>query len=119
MNRSRHDLAVTILQWVIGVIVFVESCVAFREALIDLRAAEHLHHLQLMRLFISACEAVAAILFLIPGTLRVGSWALIVIFAWAILVHSFHGYMHELPLAIYGAGVYAVMTWRENVAGAK
>jgi len=27
--------------------------------------------------------------------------------------------MHELPLAIYGAGVYAVMTWRENVAEAK
>jgi uncharacterized membrane protein YphA (DoxX/SURF4 family) len=87
---------------------------AFREALIDLRAAAHLHHLQLMRLFISACEAVAVVLFLIPRTLRVGSWALIVIFAFAILVHSLHGYMHELPLVIYGAGVYAVMTWREK-----
>ena len=119
MNRSRHDLAITILQWVLGVIVFVESCMAVRESLIDLRAAEHVRHLMLVRLFTGGIEATAAILFLIPATLRVGSWALIVIFAWAILVHSFHGYLHELPLAIYGAGVYAVMTWRENAAGAK
>jgi uncharacterized membrane protein YphA (DoxX/SURF4 family) len=112
MNRSRQDLAITILQWVMGVIVFVESCLTFRGALLDLHAAEHIHHLELARLFISGCEAIAAVLFLIPGTLRVGGWILIVIFAWAILLHSWHGYVHELPLVIYGAGVFAVMTFR-------
>jgi hypothetical protein len=44
--------------------------------------------------------------------LRVGGWILIVIFAWAILLHSWHGYVHELPLVIYGAGVFAVMSFR-------
>lgn len=112
MSRSRHDLAILILQWVIGVIVFVESCITFRESIVDLRVAEHIRHLMLVRLFTSGLEAVAAVLFLIPGTLKIGSWALIVIFAWAILVHSLHGYMHELPLAIYGAGVYAVLSWK-------
>jgi hypothetical protein len=112
MNRSRQDLAITILQWAIGVIVFVESCMTFRGAVTDIRAAEHIRHLELARLFISGCEAIAAVLFLIPATLRAGSWALMVIFAWAILVHSLHGYLHELPLVIYGAGVFAVMTFR-------
>ncbi len=110
MNRSRQDLAVTILQWTIGVIGFVESCGTFRAALANLLTAEHIRHLELVRLFISGCEAVAAILFLIPATLRVGGWALMVIFAWAILLHSWHGYLNQLPLVIYGAGVFAVMT---------
>jgi uncharacterized membrane protein YphA (DoxX/SURF4 family) len=117
MNRNRHDLAVTILQWVIGVIVFGESCLAFRDGWMELRAADHIHHLALVRFFTGGVETIAAVMFLIPPLSRTGGYALLVIFAWAILVHTLHGYFHELPLLIYGAGVFAVMTWRGQARG--
>lgn len=112
MNRSRHDLAITILKWMIGVIVFAQSCMAFRAAIMDLRDVEHIHHLLVARLFLSSLEAIAAILFLIPATLRAAGWTLIAIFICAIVPHSLSGSLHELPLAIYGAAVYAVITWK-------
>jgi uncharacterized membrane protein YphA (DoxX/SURF4 family) len=112
MNRSRHDVSLTILQWTLGVIVFVLSCMTFRGAIMDLRAAEHIHHLLLARLLLSSVEAIAAILFLIPTTLRAAGWTLIVIFICAIVVHTLSGSLRELPLVIYGAAVYAVMTWK-------
>lgn len=37
---------------------------------------------------------------------------LLAIFVWAIEVHSLDGYFDELPFLIYGAGVYAVMSWK-------
>ena len=50
-------------------------------------------------------EAAAAVLFLIPKTLRAGAWMLLGIFALAILLH---GVQHELSLLVYAAGVLFV-----------
>ncbi|MGB2868780.1 MAG: hypothetical protein WBD36_10030 [Bacteroidota bacterium] len=55
-------------------------------------------HLALLALV----EAVAAVLFLIPKTLKAGAWALIVVFLVAMAVH---GIQHELDLLVFAAGV--------------
>jgi hypothetical protein len=51
-------------------------------------------------------EALAAVLLIIPRTLKIGGWILLVIFAAAIIVH---GPLHQMPLFAYGAGVIFVM----------
>ncbi len=52
-------------------------------------------------------EAIAALLFLLPSTVRIGGWILIVVFSIAIFTH---GFLQELPLLVYAVGVILVMT---------
>ncbi|HTK81833.1 MAG TPA: hypothetical protein VL633_06035 [Bacteroidota bacterium] len=56
-------------------------------------------------LMLAGAEAVAAILFVVPKTLRLGSIVLLFIFLLAI---SVHGIVHEMGLLVYGAGVLFV-----------
>ena len=55
-------------------------------------------------------EAIAALLLLIPRTLKIGAIALILIFALAALVHILHGQYDIGNLIIYTAATWAVMT---------
>lgn len=58
-------------------------------------------------LVLGALEALAAVAFLIPRTMRVGAVALLVIFAAAFALHALGGDWH-LPLLVYGAGALFV-----------
>lgn len=53
-------------------------------------------------------EAVAAVLFLVPATMRVGAMLLLLIFSVAIVLHGLQGEL-QLSLAVYIAGVVLVM----------
>ncbi len=55
---------------------------------------------------LAAVEAIAALLFLLPKTTRVGSVILLVVFAIALAIHGIRG---ELTLLVYAAGVVLVM----------
>ena len=54
---------------------------------------------------LAAVEAVAAVLFLIPRTLKIGSILLLAVFCFAILLH---GILNQLDLLVYGTGVLFV-----------
>ena len=54
-------------------------------------------------------ELLTALLFLIPGTVVIGGWGLILFLAAAILIHLLHGSYNVLPLAVYAAAALAVM----------
>ena len=56
----------------------------------------------------AGAEAVAAILFLVPATLRVGAIFLLLIFVVAIVLHGLQGEL-QLSLMVYMAGVVLVM----------
>ena len=55
---------------------------------------------------LAAIEIVAAFLFLIPATKRVGGWLLLCVFASAIAIHVLHG-----EWAFGGLVVYATAVW--------
>jgi hypothetical protein len=66
-------------------------------------------HVKLFVTVLASAEAVAAVLFIVPATLRVGAFALLAIFFFALAFHGLHG---EFPstLLVYAAGVLLVMT---------
>jgi hypothetical protein len=98
MNK---ELSLTILRIVLGVVVGGYSAAL---------AIHQLHgntHIPLLVLAIA--ELIAAILLLIPRTVRVGGIALIVVFAIAAVFHILHGEFDVAFLAIYAAAALAVI----------
>jgi hypothetical protein len=88
----------------LGIVVFIQSLVAILHG-IGLGRAQHLN---VGLTWLAGTEAIAALLFLLPPTLRLGAWSLLVIFMAAIAFHLLHGERELTPL-IYGAGVILVM----------
>ena len=85
----------------LGAVVFIESV---RTTLVALQG--HMQRPPDLHLAILAViEAIAALLFLIPQTLKAGGIVLLLVFAFAVAVH---GIQHELSLLVYAAGVLFV-----------
>ncbi len=95
--------AVVLFHLVLGLVVLYESgATVYR--VFSLHAQNPLgSHLALLAII----EAIGAILFLLPSTVRIGGWILIAVFLFAIFTH---GFFRELPLLVYGVGVILVMT---------
>jgi hypothetical protein len=85
----------------LGVVVFVES---LRTAF-AVSSGHDVNPLGSHLAILATIEAIAAILFLIPKTLKAGSALLLCIFVFAIIVH---GISRELELLVYGVGVLFV-----------
>jgi len=62
-------------------------------------------------------EIGGAFLFLMPRTLVIGAWLLMVIFAFALLIHLAHG-QFEGALVIYIAAVFTVLSPRYSLRNA-
>jgi uncharacterized membrane protein YjjP (DUF1212 family) len=71
------------------------------------------HHALLLLLGIA--ELAAAILFLIPGTMRFGSMSLIVVFVIAAVFHLLHRELNIGNLAVDAAAAFAVLSNRRTV----
>jgi hypothetical protein len=69
-------------------------------------------HLALVLLGLA--ELAAAVLFLIPGTVRPGGFTLIVVFGAAALFHLLHGEYSVAYLAVYAAAAFAVVSGRNR-----
>jgi hypothetical protein len=112
MNADRSKPAIAGLKWTLGLVVLAES---LRLALASEGHffATHplLHHL---RPVLAWSEAVAAGLFLIPFTMTVGGYALLVIFGVAAVLHVLHGEIDIGGLLIYAAAVLVVLSCREK-----
>ncbi len=85
----------------LGVVVLLESLITV------LHAISAGHPSRALALF-AGTEVIAALLFLLPATLRAGARALLLIFAAAIAFHGLHGEL-QATLLVYAAGVVLVM----------
>ncbi len=97
MPSRRLLRAFVLLWWSIGLVLLIASVRTVQGGLG--------HHSPVVLL--AAVEAVAAVLFLVPRTLRVGAAGLLLTLAVAVLVHLA---MHQVrwDLLLYASGVYFV-----------
>jgi hypothetical protein len=113
MSERRKKLALTALHWILGIVVLVESLRLAMTSHEDHLFAKNalLHHI---RPVLAWSETAAAVLFLVPFTTILGGWLLLLIFAFAALIHILHGPWEIGGLLIYAAAVIVVMTQRER-----
>lgn len=111
MRTPTRPMAVVGLQWVVGLVVLMESLkLAFAPL-----AAQHFAHTGMpawMRPALAWTEIAAGILFLVPFTTVVGGWALLVIFSVAAALHILHGEFDIGVLLVYAMAVLVSMTYR-------
>jgi uncharacterized membrane protein YphA (DoxX/SURF4 family) len=101
MASRSVERAFVVLWWTTGILLFVWSVETLHQAL----GAGHAHpHLALLGLV----EAIAAVLFLVPRTLRVGAVGLLLTFAVAFAAHGARGEL-RLDLLLYAAVVSFVL----------
>src|SRR3989442_11349774 len=100
MNNSLRR-AFALFHVTLGLVVFWESVDTIRHVSTLHQGNPLGSHLSLL----AGIEALAAVLFLLPKTLKVGSWLLLAVFAVAIAVH---GIRQELSLLVFAAGVLFV-----------
>ncbi len=97
----------TILRFVLGIVVG-----GYSAGLIVTQLRGDIHHPLLL---LALAELSAAILFLIPATVRLGGFALIAVFAVAALFHLLHGDYDVGFLVVDGAAALAVVANRRPV----
>ena len=106
-HEQRVGLALTGLQWVLGVVCLSEAAI-----FVLTPSARHefgrTHMPQIIRLLLGWGEIVGAVLFLIPRTAVRGAWLLLIIFLAAILLHFLHGMPNVGPLVVYAAAAWAI-----------
>src|SRR5260370_22170444 len=112
MNSRMRRRAVVGLQWVVGIVLMVESLrLAF-----DATAALHFARAGMplwMRPVLAWTEVAAAILFLAPATTVLGGYLLLVTFFVAATLHVLHGEYDIGALLVYGmAGLVLIAVHR-------
>jgi len=104
--------------WItLGLVVLVASARTFVEARAGLVHGPLNVHLAAL----AGVEAVAALLFLVPRTMRVGGWGLLATFAIAIAAHALTGEF-QFTLVLYAAAtsfvlVHGPVPWRAAFGG--
>lgn len=108
MKENRLPVALSLLQWILGLVLIEESLrFGFSHAAVRDFARTGLP--DFIRLSLALSETVAVLLFLIPRATQVGGRALIVVLAFAILLHLLHGWYDVGVLVVYAAATWAVM----------
>ena len=86
----------------LGVVIFLQSITTVLQV-----SSAHIVDVTKSHLtFLAIAEAIAAVLFVLPKTVKVGGGILLVIIAIALVIHGIRG---ELALLVYAAGVLLVM----------
>ena len=112
MSAGSTKIALTILQWTLGVVILIEA------VLFVLPSAAHefsrTHMPGFVRLILGWGEIAGCILLLIPKTAIRGAWLLVAVFVFAILIHLLHGTYSIGSLAIYAAAALAIAIGKGN-----
>jgi hypothetical protein len=98
--------------WAFPVFRYTLAIVIFIQSVMTVVHAAHSPvegHIGKILPWFAGVEAGAAVLLLIPKTIKIGGWILLVIFAVAVIVH---GPIKGMPLFVYAAGVLLVMFHR-------
>ena len=101
MNKLALRRSFAAFHVTLGIVVLVESL----RTVIAVSQGHAANPLGSHLAILAGVEAIAAILFLVPKTLTAASIVLLLIFAFAIVVH---GVQQELDLLVYAAGVLFV-----------
>jgi hypothetical protein len=112
MSAAQTKLALTVLQWVLGIVILAEA------VMFVMPGASHdfsrTHMPGFIRLGLGWGEIIGCILLLIPPTAIRGAWVLVGIFTLAIVIHLLHGMYGVGNLVIYTAAAFAVAIGKGN-----
>lgn len=111
MNTSTNKWAYCVFHYTLAIVVFVQSILAVIHSIHEPLEG----HLGKVLPWFAGLEALAAILLVIPKTLKIGGWILLAIFAIALIVH---GPLQGAPLIVYAAGMILLMFYSPNEAKA-
>ncbi len=106
MSAAQTKLALTVLQWVLGIVILAEAVQFVMPGAAHDFARTHLPGF--IRMIVGWGEMVGCILLLIPPTAIRGAWLLVGIFTLAIVIHLLHGMYGVGNLVIYTAAAFAV-----------
>lgn len=105
MPESRRN-PLLVLRLVVGLVSLWQSATTLQHGF---GAGSWHHGLAAILRGVAAAEIVAAILFLIPATKRVGGWLLLGVFAIAMALHALHGEWGFGGLVVYATAVWVVL----------
>jgi len=108
MSAAQTKVALTVLQWVLGVVILAEAVQFVMPGAAHDFARTHLPGF--IRMILGWGEIVGCILLLIPPTAVRGAWILVGIFTLAIVIHLLHGMYDVGNLVIYTAAAWAIAT---------
>lgn len=106
MSFVKTKIALTVLQWVLGVVILIEALLFVLPSAAQGFAATHMPGF--IRLVLGWGEILGSILLLIPRTAIRGAWLLVAVFVMAILIHLFHRAYNVGNLVIYAAAAFAI-----------
>jgi hypothetical protein len=113
MNSQQAERAVLGLHWIVGLVLIVESL----RLAVEPSAARHFARTGMpawMRPALAWTEVAAAVLFLLPFTMMLGGYTLLVIFFFAALLHVLHGDFDIGVLLVYVMAVLVCMAHRTD-----
>ena len=88
------------LYFTLGVVIAVQSV----QTIVDAQRGYLSGHDRAPALILGTIETIAALLFLVPRTMRFGSVSLMIVFTLAFVIHALGG-QPNLALLVYAAGV--------------
>ena len=104
MNRHALRRSFIAFHLTLGVVVLAQSLITVLHVS-DMSGGQHV---RVGVAVLAGAEAVAALLFIVPATLRWGALALLAIFFFALAFHGLRGEL-QLTLLVYAAGVVFVL----------
>lgn len=104
MNHNMLRRTFIVFHLTLGAVVLIESVITVLRS----TGLHKMQHANIILAVFAAVEALAALLFLLPATMRVAGATLLLIFGIAIIFHGVHGEFLS-TLFVYGAGVAFVM----------
>ena len=106
MIAQRMKIAMTGLQWTLGLVILIEAILFVMPGAAAGFGRTHMP--DAVRLILGWGEIIGAVLLLIPRTYARGAWVLVVVFAFAIVLHVLHGMLNVGNLVIYTAVAWAI-----------
>lgn len=113
MNTRFANFSIPLLRWTLGLVVILESFLfVFSSSAAHFLAKAGLP--SWIQPILGGTEILAAVLFLVPLTAAIGGYLLLVIFAFAILLHLLHGQYQVGELFVYAAAITVCMAHPQN-----
>jgi len=112
MSSGQAKVALTVLQWVLGVVILAEAVQFVMPSAAHEFARTHMPNF--VRLIVGWGEIIGCVLLLIPPTAIRGAWVLVAVFTLAIVIHLLHGMYGVGNLVIYTAAAFAVATGKRS-----
>jgi uncharacterized membrane protein YphA (DoxX/SURF4 family) len=106
MSATQAKIALTVLQWVLGIVILLEAIEFVLPGAARAFAGTHIPGF--IRLVLGWGEIIGCILLLIPPTAVRGAWVLVGVFTFAIVTHLLHGFHNVGNLVIYTAAAFAI-----------